>query len=778
VPPFVAGFERFARHSEAERVVGGRLLLSELSCTACHRPPDTEPQPKLGLRLDVAGSRLQHDWLRRFIESPQTVKPGTTMPDALGGLKPRERTRAAEALAAFLATRRSPFPEIKATGTSPVPHEFWTKGNPERGNQLYHQIGCVACHEPDAEYDAGARLSALDQMLEQLSPQEIEELSLTAAARPVPSVPHGDLAAKYTLQSLTFFLLDPETVRPGGRMPSLKLSPVEAADIAAFLLRNQPDATVAPVDPRLVETGQRLFHELSCVNCHSIDGARPTRMAKPLRDLNLQAETSCFGVRRQDLPHFALDDLQIQSIRLAHATLDDAHRGENTSPAEEVSFRMLQLNCYACHERDRRGGVGNNRQRYFETARHVDLGDEGRLPPPLTGVGRKLQGAWLTKVLAGTGDVRPYLLARMPKFPKASVASLPGLLAHADGVAPAAEQQVFGDRSGLAEAGRALLDTGCVQCHAVRGERLPGVAGIELAGIADRIQPQWFRDFLFNPADLKPGTRMPTFFPNGKSANPTVLDGNVDRQMAAIWTYLKEIEKHPLPDKIIQSRSQDFELVPKDRPLLLRTFMQQAGTQAIAIGFPQRVHVAFDAETVRLVQAWRGRFLDAHGTWFDRFAPPAAPLGKDLMDFPPGAPLALLTDPKQPWPTDSETAGYKFLGYRLDQQGIPTLLYRFDRFEIADRIEPAPHRGLSRRLVITRLESSREDGADLFFRALASKKLQSNHGRSFTGENGLTATVKSPAGDRGASRQTDAMVEWMLRISLDNEAIVEVEYTW
>ena len=46
---------------------------------------------------------------------------------------------------------------------------------------------------------------------------------------------------------------------------------------------------------------------------------------------------------------------------------------------------------------------------------------------------------------------------------------------------------------------------------------------------------------------LKPGTRMPTFFPRGKSQNLSVLNGDTNRQIAAIWAYLKTATKHPLP---------------------------------------------------------------------------------------------------------------------------------------------------------------------------------------------------------------------------------------
>ena len=75
--------------------------------------------------------------------------------------------------------------------------------------------------------------------------------------------------------------------------------------------------------------------------------------------------------------------------------------------------------------------------------------------------------------------------------------------------------------------------------------------------------------------------------------------------------------------------------------------MQSAGTHAIAVGFPQKVHFAFDAEQISLAQAWRGRFLDAEGTWFVRHAPPADPIGEAHTRLPGSVPFATLAGPLQ-----------------------------------------------------------------------------------------------------------------------------------
>lgn len=776
--PFVAGFERFFRRSESHD--GGQLLISELSCTACHPTSLDTLEPKRGPNLDGAGVRLQSEWIGQFLKNPAAAKPGTTMPDMLGALSGDEKQRAVEALAAFLAAQDRPLPELKSTGTNPIAYEFWRKGDPERGRDLYHEVGCVACHEPDPDYDAGVQPpSAVDELLSQLDPDELEEMGLGDAARPVASIPHPDLPAKYTDKSLTHFLLDPHAVRPGGRMPSVKLIPGEAADIAAWLLREQPgdlpDAA-ADANPELVAAGRKLFEELRCSNCHAAKGVPNPKSFRPLAELDAGAKSSCINEPASGLPHFRLDDAQRRAIE---ATVEELKNGATAAPpAQRVTLQMMQLNCYACHVREGRGGVGPNRRGFFEIEGHVDLGDEGRIPPPLDGVGRKLTRGWMKKVFAGEGDVRPHMLARMPVFAPAVVESLPADFAKADEVQQQSEEDVFGETKPLADAGRLLLDIGCVQCHPIHGEQLPGVVGIDLAGITGRVHPQWFHDFLLNPATLKARTRMPTFFPGGKSTNQAVLDGNVDRQIAAMWEYIKRAETLPLPEKIEQGRVHNFELVPEEQPLLLRTFMQDAGMHAIAVGFPEKVHLAFDAERVRAAQVWRGRFIDAHGTWFDRFAPPAAPLGTDVVALPSGVTFAVLDAPDDEWPNElGKAAGYEFRGYRLDEAGTPTFLYRFASIDVEDEFTPEDGRTLRRRIKLIPSENAPTPKI-VWFRANAGNKLQQNGIGSYSNDHGLTVTLEKGRLLDARVRTNDAGSDWIVPIDLSAENSIEMKYEW
>src|SRR5690606_33981328 len=78
------------------------------------------------------------------------------------------------------------------------------------GANLFHTIGCTACHPPQDG----------------------------TAVPDSTSVPLTGLNRKYNLNSLASFLQKPHQTRPSGRMPSLNLTDNESASLAHFLLRN------------------------------------------------------------------------------------------------------------------------------------------------------------------------------------------------------------------------------------------------------------------------------------------------------------------------------------------------------------------------------------------------------------------------------------------------------------------------------------------------------------------------------------------------------------
>ena len=138
----------------------------------------------------------------------------------------------------------------------------------------------------------------------------------------------------------------------------------------------------------------------------------------------------------------------------------------------------------------------------------------------------------------------------------------------------------------------------------------------------------------------------------------------------SIWEYAGKGEPEGYP----ATSGGQFELIPHERPIVQRTFMEGVGTHAILVGFPEGVHLAYDGERARPALAWRGKFFDAYSTWFARFAPFEHPLGDAVVKWPE----ASMGDP-----------AVRFEGYRLDAKGVPTFYWLSGGLQVREWFEPA-----------------------------------------------------------------------------------------
>ena len=88
-----------------------------------------------------------------------------------------------------------------------------------------------------------------------------------------------------------------------------------------------------------------------------------------------------------------------------------------------VKKSLVTFNCIACHQREGVGGISPQRDPWFVGTKG-ELGNEGRIPPPLTHVGAKLQTSWIEQVMLRGQQQRGYLATRMPQFGEANVGHL------------------------------------------------------------------------------------------------------------------------------------------------------------------------------------------------------------------------------------------------------------------------------------------------------------------------------------------------------------------
>lgn len=531
--------------SESERF---EWLLREARCLRCHDAPagwkdrfDPGPAPELGRRLPLRPK----GFVAVFLVNPSENLPGTLMPDVLGALRAERRAAAARALAAFLRVR---FPAAAVESARPVhPLRF------AQGRALFHQVGCLACHAP---FDSAPSAPSVGE-----EPAEGPIDPDPAASR--RTVPLEPLATRWTRASLTAFLREPRP-DPAARMPAFGFGEAEAAALAEYLVGREwkdgrpPPAcrdVPSPFQPAEVEQGRRLWIELRCGACHELpdppppeDGppapARLDRLGPGLKQASCLDTRSPAGRRevchRMDgspAPRYAFDPADAEGIQrwIARGSTDPPGPW---LPAEAAWRRLARFNCLACHRREDRGGLSREQSRWFATLADWDAGWEGRLPPYLDGVGAKLQPKWLVQVPAQGTRVRPYLAARMPRIPRRHAAELADWLARADTPTGWKEEQPPEPDMAPPQIGRRLLDDGglgCVTCHAFESRRGLTMNMLNLAWTRRRLQWPWFRRYLEDPVRWRPGTRMPSFWPEGRPVSPVPLDGDPHRQIGAIW---------------------------------------------------------------------------------------------------------------------------------------------------------------------------------------------------------------------------------------------------
>ena len=604
------------------------------------------------------------------------------MPDVLVSQPEAERDRVAEALTHFLIAQSKAVFQTEAT----------EQIDRQQGQTLYHSVGCVACHGPKE------LTPQVKKRNDEEDDDEDKKLTAKKAVKPM-AVPLGHVAAKYSAKSVSEFLFQPLRVRSSGRMPDMKLTPAESLAIAGYLVgeQSQPAKALVPEAP-LVAKGKKYFQELNCAACHSLPGIVAAPLIGSLKTADLTR--GCLSKTNGRSLRFHFDDAQIKAIV---ASL----REEPTADSDKVvaAKTLTAFHCIACHVRDDFGCVHETHNPFFATSEQK-LGDDGRIPPPLTLVGAKLQPAWMKKVLFDGESVRHYMATRMPQYGTANLQHLPAVFSRLDVLngpemkIPNPESRTESEREReklLRAGGRELLgDKGlnCIACHNFNGKAAQVNQGIDLLTSYPRLQPGWFNSYLRNPGAFRPRTIMPTAWPNGVAAHKTILDGNTDRQIEAIWYYLSLGTSAADPSGL---RGVSTKLTVDDQAKTYRGRSRVAGFRGIAVGLPEKLSYAFNAETGTLSAIWQGEFIGVNwsGQGSGDFNPASEPitLAQDVsfVQFAdenapwPLMPVMTKEAKTNPNPLYPKNVGYQFRGYFLGESSIPTFQYRSGTIEIEDR---------------------------------------------------------------------------------------------
>lgn len=563
----------------------GRDLIRTYGCFGCHNIPGYESVRKVGPDLTTIGTKLDEEWVKKWLADPKAFKAEARMPKfwfnsnntgVINGIDYDARNVAEiTAITEFLFSRTQP---------NPLPVGARTNGDAQRGQELVDSVGCLGCHAVGPMEEDPDRT------------QHRRRFGYNLASQ----------GSKTSIEWLYNWVLDPEAVWHDTNMPSMRLTAAEAADVAAYLasLENPDfDADAFPemdeaaldditleflrtgstgieaqealsgmtLEEKVMMSGEGLVARYGCYGCHIIEGyetAQPigteltTAGSKLLSRFDFgfldipHERTAWYEAKLTDprifdvdrvktpeenlrMPNFGFTEDQVDSIvEVITGLVKDEVTPEMQNildPAVEAGRALVaQRNCRGCHEIE---GAGGDIRSTIE--------DPGLWPPLLNTQGAKTQPMWLHGFLddPGGATLRPWLSTRMPTFyfTPEEQATVAAYFSAIDDVSYPLIDTSITTTDEFLDVGRELFELNqCQLCHQV-GDQIPARDAADLApdlGLAyERLRPQWVLDWILDPASIAPGTTMPALFVGGTTPFDH-LGGDAEAQIRAIRDHL------------------------------------------------------------------------------------------------------------------------------------------------------------------------------------------------------------------------------------------------
>lgn len=566
-------------HREESRVPGadqlnmGKQLAQTYGCYGCHKVETSfHGAWNVGPSLHHIQSKLEPDWVVRWLHNPKEFRASTKMPRIfnLENQQDEEGQRKDSAAIAGIAAYLD-------KNSEPVQLEKAVEGKVDEGKKIFEEVGCLGCHSK-GEMKGG-----------------LHGPELTA------------LGSKVSPDWLFTWLKNPKHYNADTRMPRLRLSDEEAGHVTAFLLadKNEKFESITPplvseeavddlaltyltnrmrvqdaekelekmsFEEKLEFIGEKSINHQGCMGCHAIKGFENAGRIGTELSYHGSKEVGKldFGLvhiphTRQDwyynklknpriydkgkvkayherlrMPNFEFSDEQAEALTTYLLSLQKVHIPQEMSKnldlresqIEEGRLIVEKFNCAGCHTIDGQEGVLRK------------LADDiGNAPPDLKGQGGKVKAQWLYHFLEDPTIIRPWLNYRMPSFDfgEDQLNTLVSYFRNLDHVHDSFKREETGDSAEFIEHGKYLFDTlQCINCH--KSDPDPGMMASFLAPnlepASERLQQSWVMDWLADPQGMVEGTMMPAFFPDGFTPFPDLLDGDAVKQMEALRAYV------------------------------------------------------------------------------------------------------------------------------------------------------------------------------------------------------------------------------------------------
>jgi cytochrome c2 len=231
---------------------------------------------KIGPNLKDVRLKLKQNWIPVWLKKPSDFRPTTKMPNF------RLTDHQIQTISAYLW--QSGFADT-------LPQQ--KPGNADHGKELFESRGCLACHsigEGD-QLQGGTFAANLTRVGEKANYDYLVRWVHNARERTRPYCPYEkkDIGPEdYAKKGLPYqFDLQHSQCPNDGHelqvqnmtvMPSLRLSPEDAQDVATYLMsQKKQDPSSYPQasymdDPELREEGKKWIRHYGCAGCHEISG--------------------------------------------------------------------------------------------------------------------------------------------------------------------------------------------------------------------------------------------------------------------------------------------------------------------------------------------------------------------------------------------------------------------------------------------------------------------------------------------------------------------------
>ncbi|NBV49763.1 hypothetical protein EBR78_00940 [bacterium] len=484
----------------------GRNLFYQVGCLGCHGMEEfPEGRRRFGAAPDLStiGSKVNREWLGQWLKNPRHYWSETAMPSLR-----LSDTEISDLSAYLLSKKNAQFEQLEvgeadfevqkkvlglylmrdpkmAPATTEKVHQF-VEGLSKKevidrlGVNAITRYGCYGCHEiKGMETMPGSGVELSEHGSKLVNKFDFGYLDIEKS---VASWLHQKFQATRSFdKGVVKEYLDLL------RMPNYHFDQSERDRLVTFILGltaqkiGPPSAKVLDARETQIEEGSRVVHQYNCQGCHMVE-----KMYQPLPD--------------------------------GHPDLEK-HEKEKW----ELEGRIMA---------------------YFSE-------DESKGPPPLTSEGSRVRSDWVHNFLSNPSwKLRRGIQVRMPSYnmPNDEQNNVVTHWARLGNLefpnAPLKAPEISGQRM---EAAKVLWNKlQCGNCHTVgqyvlTQEDLEGGSkgyAPDITRSYGRLNKDWIVKLLKNPQEMVPGTRMPGFWPEGKSPVPELLGGDSEKQIDALADYV------------------------------------------------------------------------------------------------------------------------------------------------------------------------------------------------------------------------------------------------